>query len=377
MADAFTEVTTNSYGSRIKNSFSGVIFGFLLLVGSIILLWWNEGRTIEQADALAEGLEKTRVLASPKYDVVNEEALVFIQSPLKGGKLHDSTFNVSTTGLILKRTVYMYQWKESVSEERKEKLGGDVEVTKTYNYTKVWNERPYDSSYFKKREEHVNPPFLYHKETFNSPASIGDFTLSPEVLSQAKGYQKLMLHNLDITQTLAQIVDGEIYIGKTPSSPQIGDVRIVYSYIPEGLFSIIAQQSGTILKPYLTTNKHTLAFVRAGAHTPELIFAQEQSDNVMMAWLLRALGLFLMFLGFTMILGPLQTLASIVPILGSILGMGSSIIAFILTLILGGSVIALAWFAHRPLLSGVIIVVIVGIVFILLRRKKAMASKSL
>jgi hypothetical protein len=50
-----TEVTSQSIFGRIGNSIVGMLFGFVLLVGSIILLFWNEGRAVATAKSLREG----------------------------------------------------------------------------------------------------------------------------------------------------------------------------------------------------------------------------------------------------------------------------------------------------------------------------------
>jgi hypothetical protein len=47
MTDHLTETSTQGFGSRIGNSFAGLIIGPLLVIGAIILLWWNEGRAVQ------------------------------------------------------------------------------------------------------------------------------------------------------------------------------------------------------------------------------------------------------------------------------------------------------------------------------------------
>ena len=53
MADRFTEVTRTGWGKRIGQSLSGALIGGLMFLGSFALLWWNEGRAIGEARALA------------------------------------------------------------------------------------------------------------------------------------------------------------------------------------------------------------------------------------------------------------------------------------------------------------------------------------
>ena len=52
---AVTETTTQSWGSRLGSSIKGVLIGLALFVGGFPVLFWNEGRTVHRAKALAEG----------------------------------------------------------------------------------------------------------------------------------------------------------------------------------------------------------------------------------------------------------------------------------------------------------------------------------
>jgi hypothetical protein len=53
--DSVTEVTTTGWLSRILQSIVGALIGILLVIGAIVLLWWNEGRAVEASRALVEG----------------------------------------------------------------------------------------------------------------------------------------------------------------------------------------------------------------------------------------------------------------------------------------------------------------------------------
>ena len=55
MADTFTEVTYQSWGSRMSSSIGGVCIGVLLFFGSGGLLFWNEGRAVKRQADLDEG----------------------------------------------------------------------------------------------------------------------------------------------------------------------------------------------------------------------------------------------------------------------------------------------------------------------------------
>ena len=52
---AVTEVTTESWGSRLGGSLRGVLIGLALFVAGFPLLFWNEGNYVKTAKALDEG----------------------------------------------------------------------------------------------------------------------------------------------------------------------------------------------------------------------------------------------------------------------------------------------------------------------------------
>ena len=53
--DSFTEVTHQSWGSRLGGAFKGIVFGIILFIVSFPLLFWNEGRAVKRHKTLEEG----------------------------------------------------------------------------------------------------------------------------------------------------------------------------------------------------------------------------------------------------------------------------------------------------------------------------------
>lgn len=97
------------------------------------------------------------------------------------------------------------------------------------------------------------------------------------------------------------------------------------------------------------------------------------SENTWWTWAMRIGGLLLMLIGFNLFFSIIPVLASFLPIFGNIAGFGTGILSFLLTVILGGVVIALAWFSARPILSiGILVLVAVAFVSIfVVRRNKS------
>ena len=368
----FSETTTTGYGENIGNSFKGIIFGFFLIVGSIFLLSWNENRSINQTLALEEMQSKIITLPSAKYDAKYEKTPLLVQGEVAPiSALEDSQFGVKSDGLVLKRNVEMYQWRENKTSKSEDKLGGGTETVTTYDYVTEWSSIAINSSSFRHPQEHTNPPMNYSKETFTTDANLGDFYLSKNIIhhfSSSRSFDGLS----NMPDEIAGFKNHKsfLYKGENVNAPSIGDVKISYRQTPKGVYSIAGMAHDKAIVPYLSSNDRDLIFVRTGVVTAEKIFKEEFDSNSTLTWILRAVGLMLMFFGFMLLMGPLATLANVIPMLGSLVEGASAMVAGVLTLLLGSVVIAIAWFASRPMLSLIIIGVGIGLTMILGRLKK-------
>lgn len=132
--DRYTEVTKESWFKRFGNAFKGILFGFLLIGISFVLLFWNEGRAVKTMKTLKEGKGIVVPIRADKLDPENNGKLVHVTGKATTEEiLEDSVFNVSIRAIKLKRVVQMYQWKEVVTSKTKKKLGGETETVKTYS----------------------------------------------------------------------------------------------------------------------------------------------------------------------------------------------------------------------------------------------------
>lgn len=132
--DRYTEVTKESWFKRLGNAFKGILFGFLLIGISFVLLFWNEGRAVKTMKTLKEGKGIVVPIRADKVDPENNGKLVHVTGKATTEEiLEDSVFNVSIRAIKLKRVVQMYQWKEVVTSKTKKKLGGETETVKTYS----------------------------------------------------------------------------------------------------------------------------------------------------------------------------------------------------------------------------------------------------
>lgn len=368
MSNTFTVTTQTSWFTRIKNSVVGVLVGIVLIIASVIGLFWNEGRAVQTARSLTEGAGVVVSVGADSVDAANDGKLIHVSgNTTTTSTPTDAMFAISAPGIRLVRSVEMYQWIEKSESKTQDKLGGGQETVTTYTYSKGWSDEPNDSSDFKQPTGHENPPMEIRSQQFQVPdAKLGAFDLSDRVISMIGGEKAL-----PVTPDQAAAIDAayqgnkrvtvaesRIYLGFNSSSPAIGDYRISYEIAPTGATSIIGKQQNGGFEPYQTEAGDALLMVSAGTVTAEKMFEDAQSANVVITWILRLVGLIVMIIGFALIMAPLSVLAAVIPFLGRLVGMGTGIIAFVLGILLTTITIAVAWFWYRPILS--IIIVAVG-----------------
>src|SRR5260370_2728639 len=109
--DEVTETQETSWLQRVGQSFAGVIFGILLIVGACVLLFWNEGRAVKTARALTEGAGVVQSVAADKVDPANEGKLIHVIGTLAtSGPVTDAEFGMKSSGVRLIRHVELFQW---------------------------------------------------------------------------------------------------------------------------------------------------------------------------------------------------------------------------------------------------------------------------
>lgn len=421
MSDQYTEVTNESWFSRIGSSIKGVIFGLLIFVVAFPLLFWNEGRAVKRTKALNEGAGLVQTVSADSVDSQMNGKLVHMTGmATTDDTLTDGIFDLSAKGIKLIREVEMYQWEQSSSSKSKKKLGGGKETKTTYSYKKVWSNRLINSSEFKVQEGHQNPGDMpYENITITAPtvtlgayklnstqvSSIGNAKVYPlkEVPARLKGKaiingQGLYLgikdrnNSAPATQPVVtpmpsmdpSMTGGINAVGATPTptapvqvkatanpaSPLIGDVRVTFKIVEPQTVSIVAKMIGNTFEPYVTSNGGDIILTKSGQHSAENMFASAHSSNNMMTWGLRVLGFFMMFAGLNMVFKPLSVIGDVVPFIGSLIGMGTSLVSFLISFVCTLITIAIAWIFYRPIL-GIILLALAAVgIFLIIKKRK-------
>ena len=392
---AVTEIQETSYFARLGGAAKGVFAGIVLFLAAFPLLFWNEGRAVKREQTLKDGASSVVSVAADAVLPENNGKLVHVSGGLTSdATLTDPEFGISVKAIRLTRKVEMYQWREKSSSKTEKKLGGGEKKTTVYSYEKVWSDKLIPSENFKEAG-HENPAvFPFDSQKWQAgDVKLGAFQL-PENMISMIGQSKR--HELPADYQLSNdrkgyVRDNAIYVYhvqemQTPDvlqaidrafgSLEIGDIRITYTSVVPHDVSVVAQQQEQTFSPY-TTGNGTILLMADSVQSADAMFQNAQSANSVMTWILRAAGFLLMYVGLGMVLRPLAVLADVIPLIGDLVGTGTSLVSFLISMPCTLFTIALAWLFYRPLIAIPLIVIgAAGLVFLLKKRNEVKKSKA-
>ena len=417
MADRISVTSHNSYWSRVGNSFKAILWGIVLVWISIWLLAWNEKNYVEQKAALKEWAS---IVQEATVDQINlelewNEIHVSWQTSSDAEALKDSVFWVVTDDLKLKRTVEMYQWYEEEHEECHDNYWWSEDCTTTYTYDTKWSKEAISSSRFYQTSNHENPSTWEYEsnERVKEPITLWAYTLTTVFVNQLMDYKTINLSEQEIvvpekyklttgqpsqtnepttvednnnsylywdsqgnnTTTLASngrfhVNGDQIYIWVDPTKPAVWDLRITFSSVKPYTVSIVWKQMGNELTSYKVSNWRNINLLSQGNVSAEDMFLEAQKENKIMTWIIRLIGLLLMYCGFASMFKFIETIAKVIPFLANIIWIWTGIIALGLTLIVWFVTIWIAWLVVRPIIWICCLVVAAGGIFLLSKSKK-------
>ncbi len=377
MANSVSVTSSQSWGSRLFESIKSVLFGLVLFVAAFPVLFWNEGRAVQTAKSLKEGLGAVVAVPADAVGAGNEGKLVHVSGAVDAGAvLLDEGFGVEAQAVKLIRTVEMYQWTEEEKSESRKKLGGGTETVKTYSYAQEWSEELIDSAQFQEPAGHENTAqFPFEPQTLVAdPVKVGAFTLSEEQLGQLTDATELKIDEAAVERlpeeekAQLKVADGRFYLGENPAAPALGDTRVSFSVVNPEQVSLVGVQTGETFAPFQAEAGDTVLLVATGVQTAAQMFKTAQDQNAVLTWILRAVGFFMFFLGTFMVFRPLAVFADVLPLFGTMLGAGIGIFAFLISFILSTLTIAVSWLFVRPLLGVTLLALAGGALFWLIKR---------
>ena len=355
MFDQHTEVEVESWGSRIKNSFVGIVFGVLLFFASFLVLYTNEGR-LDFSQVAKQAVEISA--NSPNKSALGE--FVSISDSLTSAQiLGDKLFLNPGKYIAVKRDVDMYGWDESSTKRRKS--------GRTYSYRRRWLNKPEDSRRFERPQGHYNPPKSIPDFTGHvSQAKVGIYSLDLNSIDLPQ-FQKLQLNRQNITLTNGVSLVGNYLFQGTGklSNPQVGDLRIQYSIIPNGLdVTVFGQlENNNRISPYRYQGKDRFYRIFAGNRAKAI--STLKREHRVWTWKIRLVGFLMMWGGLALALEPISVILDFFPFLGSITRSITTASTFIVALVMSSVTILVSILLHNLLLLAIAILVGFGLRIVL------------
>jgi len=375
MNNQFTEITTNSWGSRILKSIKGVLVGFLMFLASFGVLYWNEGRV--DVSKIAE--TATEIPTNTQVSNELDNQLVSLTGTLKSDEKLGDTYIKKGDYLSLQRSVQMYAWRENKSTNSQRNTGGSETTETTYDYVQEWTSMPQDSSNFKYPEGHQNPELTVQNSYATvSTASIGSYSLQMNQLDLSFE-STLNLNNSNVNSVNGVSLANEKYLFKGNGSldtPQIGDIRIMYKAInnpvnTSTVFGTLDIQN-QLISPFYG-QKNTKLY-RAFDGSREGAISTMSSEYKTTTWLIRLGGFLLMWFGLLGMLQPISVFLDVLPIFGSISRVGLGLTAFIVALVLSIVTIIISIVFHNLIILTLVILGLIGWFSFMYKKKNSSAS---
>lgn len=351
---------------RLSETAGGTVVGIGLFFLSFYVLFTNEGRALQTTSSLNEGLSQVVSLEPfSSLDLQNNNRLVHLSAQLRTAQpLHDPNYRVVVQAVKLKRQVEMYQWVE-YQESKDYQENGETKTETTYNYNTEWKSELVNSRNFDKEIGHQNPSAMaVESVTVVAPeVRVGPFSLSKGLVEQINNFQTLSLRdfsafNLD---PFLSIDDDYFYHTQNPRRPEVGDVRVRFSFAglsaetspfgPAQTVSVVAKQNGDQLQAFKTKSGDTLEILYLEELSAQEVFEKEHQYNSMKTWGLRAAGWLLMFLSIQLTMRIIHTLVDWVPLLRDLVSVGLKIFALCVSCSLSLLTIGVGWLFYRPLVA--------------------------
>ena len=418
---AYRVKSTTSYGGRLNKALKGIVGGFIMFIGGTILLFWNEGNFVKTKKAIqeAEGAcvaveDVSKVDASLNGTLIHASAFADTKD-----ELTDEAFGVTAVAIAINRKVEYYQWEENAKKETRDKIGGGQETITTYTYKQAWVDKPIDSMTFEDPQytgkNTVLVPTVEKQTVYAQNVSFGAYTLPGFFIESIKGNTPAEVNLTDeqkqawtkrlgaapaaaplpaatapaadaaapeeeaapapavepsavpsaTVPAMIHVVGHIVYFGRNPNAPEIGDMRITLTKVMPADVSIIGKVVGSTFGKFVAKNGKTFTRLEMGTVSPEEMFANALSENVLLVWILRLIGILLVIFGLNGIFGIITEILKVLPFLANIVGAGIGLVCFILGLAWSLIIIALAWLTYRPLIGVPLLVCSIGLVYYL------------
>ncbi|MFC1655986.1 TMEM43 family protein [Patescibacteria group bacterium] len=311
-----------NFGDRLVGSIGLLLVGVLVFIGSLVILYYSEGRT------------DYSILADKAIELegeVDEEAFVFVTDGLNSlERLGDDLYLEPGDYIAFNRTIEMFAWVEDKHTDE----GDDY-----YTYDTKWVDEVPNSSEFDQPRHHENTTKAFDsiRETV-SEGKVGKYELD---------MKKVRLPGLSPHKVSEEIIDSYLYIDSVSDGdkdyifdgygeygdPEIGDVRISYSVLePIDEVTVFGRPDGDKLRQHHGEKESGLYRVFEGTKYDAI--STLKGEYKAAGWMGRIFGFIVMWIGLMLILKPLSVSLEVIPFVANLGKSTLAVIAFVTALIL-------------------------------------------
>ena len=334
-SDSYTDISSQGWFCA-GDAFLALPFGLILFLASFVVLFWNEGRTVRTAKALAEGQAAVVSIPSDRVNAANEGKLVHISGEATTDQtLEDPQFHISARAIRLRRLVKMYQWRERSQTQTRKKLEGARSGSPPPHIPRIG---PMARSTRATSRGRTGIRTRARSRSRGGRPTPGPSSWAPSgcppLVSQIDRFEPLPVGDAERDALPPNLKDqlkvdnGRYYRGKDPAHPEVGDVMVEFQQVRPTTVSLLAQQAGDSFQPFRTRAGDAINRLQVGMVTADAMFQAAVAENHLLTWVLRLVGFVLMAAGIGLVLGPLAVFADVIPLLGSIVRGGTGLIAF-------------------------------------------------
>jgi len=261
--DPLTTTTTENWLDRMGDAFFAVIIGWVMVLFSIPILWFNERRNARMESVIMWGESQCHTITADRREEDNRESLVHIQGAnmVSAAKVKAHKFDVEFEKdcVRLQTHVQAFLVIQHEHSESREKLGGGRETITKYTYSKEWSStwhdsRGYRDSQYSGKNKKPDGLDLGWKKKNSSRVELGDgFLLTDELINQCSNFKSVagkLGPSVSVQESKMQFFKGDsgwFYHreGKDwhgGGEPQIGDCRVRFECVPDGQVTVMALQ---------------------------------------------------------------------------------------------------------------------------------------
>lgn len=255
--------------------------GFVFFATGLLALIYIESKSLALQEMASVVNEKMKVIETREDLEGRDSAIVYLCDTLRPSTTHlaDSVFKLGVLGaLYLRRVAEIYEW---VEEERSSSGSSD----KSYSYYRSWEEYLINSDNFRYRKGRDNPVFKEFSSQLYLPDSLELMGVGVDTafVCELDDYDWLALPSrskVAFVNAKAKVSGAHYYFGADPDSPAVGDERVRFEYLAQGLVSLIGFYDGVRLHGLRTAAGDVYYPMKRGAVDPEELHGKMNTDII-------------------------------------------------------------------------------------------------